>query len=72
MAGQWNDRTYDPNCQKLASTKSGYISGTEMATLNTINPTALNAPLCALGFRRLDWRTLRFGDANVKSPIRGQ
>ena len=27
-----DDRTYDPNSQKLDDTKSGYISGTEMAT----------------------------------------
>ena len=29
-----DDRTYDPNSQKLDDTKSGYISGTEMATLS--------------------------------------
>ena len=28
-----DDRTYDPNSQKLDDTKSGYISGTEMPTL---------------------------------------
>ena len=31
-AHQWRDQTYDPNPKKLDNTKSGYISGPEMAT----------------------------------------
>ena len=39
-AFQWLDRTYDPDSQKLGATKSGYISGTEMATLSGRSPSA--------------------------------